>query len=144
MWTKAGAVGAGLAIMIVGATSLFLSATYYNDCQSGVGQLAQKLNDTYAAQCEIAAFGLYGGGIVAVVGIVIAIVGGITAPTTLPPFAPYYQVQPQLLPPPPPPPPIQAGWLCANCRRLNASPTGAAIQFCQHCGTQHTFRPPPG
>ena len=144
MWTKAGAVAIGLTIMVVGMISVFASITYYNDCQTAAGQIAQKLNNTIAAQCEVASAGVLVGGIFAVVGIVVAIVGGATAPTTLPLFAPYYQVPPTVLPPPPPPPPVQAGWLCANCRRLNASPTGAAIQFCQHCGTQHTFRPPPG
>ena len=142
-WTKAGAVTIGLTVMVVGVIPVFLSYTYFNDCQTTAVQIAQQVNNTIASECELAAVGVIAGGFIAVIGFVIAIVGGITAPTTLPPPGGYYMVQPPV-PPPPRPPPVQAGWLCANCRQLNASPTGAPIQYCQHCGMQHVFPPAPG
>lgn len=125
----------GVLLLFGGLYSVGFSIGYYHDCQTTASQIAQQVNSTLAQQCQLATLGTFGGGTLAVIGLILAIVGAFIE-RPVPPATVSYAPQPPLAP-------IQAGWLCAGCRMLNSSPTGAPVQYCQHCGMQHMFAPPP-
>jgi hypothetical protein len=135
-----GAVAIGIILLIIGLIAVGSSIQTYNQCNSTLGQIAQQVSPSTAQQCSNAELLTIGGGLIGLIGL-IALIGGAVASSPSPPVVsspPVWLVQA-----PPAPPPVQSGWLCANCRGLNSQPTGARVQFCQHCGTQHFFGLPP-